>query len=60
MKVLNSFGKHAHLMMAVCLELDIVSCSNEEEIVSQSNNNGSPEIGVSRISDWLNHRNKII
>lgn len=53
MKVLNSLGKHAHLMMAVCLALGIVSCSNEEEIVSQSNNNSSPEVEVSRMSDWL-------
>lgn len=53
MKVLNSLSKHAHLMMAVCLALGIVSCSNEEEIVSQSNNNGSPEVEVSRMSDWL-------
>lgn len=53
MKVLNSLSKHAHLMMAVCLALGIVSCSNEEEIVSQSNNNSSPEVEVSRMSDWL-------
>lgn len=29
MKVLNSLSKQAHLMMAVCLALGIVSCSNE-------------------------------
>ena len=53
MKVLNSLSKHAHLVMAVCLALGIASCSNEEEIVSQSNNNSSPEVEVSRMSDWL-------
>lgn len=53
MKVLNSLSKHAHLMMAVCLALGFASCSNEEEIVSQSNNNSSPEVEVSRMSDWL-------
>lgn len=53
MKVLNSLSKSAHLMMAVCLALGIVSCSNEEEIVSPSNNNSSLEIEVSKMSDWL-------
>lgn len=53
MKVLNSLSKPAHLMMAVCLALGIVSCSNEEEIVSPSNNNSSLEVEVSRMSDWL-------
>lgn len=53
MKVLNSLSKHANLMMAICLALGIVSCSNEEEIVSQSNNNSSLEVEVSRMSDWL-------
>lgn len=53
MKVLNSLSKQAHLMMAVCMALGIVSCSNEEEIVSQSVNNSYLEVEVSRMSDWL-------
>lgn len=53
MKVLNSLSKSARLMRAVCLALGIVSCSNEEEIVSPSNNNSSLEVEVSRMSDWL-------
>lgn len=53
MKVLNSLSKHVYLMAAVCLALGVVSCSNEEEIISQSNNNSFPEVDVSRMSDWL-------
>lgn len=53
MKVLNSLSKHAHLVMAVCLASGFASCSNEEEIVSQSNNNSFPEVEVSRMSVWL-------
>lgn len=38
MKVSNSFIKHARLIIAVCLSLGILSCSNEEENTSPSNN----------------------
>lgn len=53
MKVLDSFIKHAHLIIAVCLSLGILSCSNEEENTSSSNNNSSPKVEVTKMSDWL-------
>lgn len=53
MKVLNSFIRHAYLMMAVCLSLGVISCNNEEENFSSSKNNTSLDVEVTKMSDWL-------
>lgn len=44
--------KQVGVLLATCLSLGLFSCSNENELTTQTNSNMLPEIEISRMSMW--------